>query len=70
MTTIDLIFVWFYILTGITIVVTAVGLAISAEVYGILMSALKLLIPLGVVGVVVFLWRRIRSSPFKFNINR
>jgi hypothetical protein len=70
MTTIDLIFVWFYILTGITIIVTAAGLAISAEVYGILMSALKLLIPLGVVGVVIFLWRRIRSSPFKFNINR
>lgn len=69
MTTIDLIFLWFYMLTGITIVVTAAGLAISEPVYAVLMSALKLLIPVSVVGLCGFLWRRIRSSPSKIIIN-
>ncbi|MFL2688157.1 MAG: hypothetical protein ACJ0HN_06185, partial [Alphaproteobacteria bacterium] len=69
MTTIDLIFIYFYMLTGSTIVATAVGLATSEPVYGILMSALKLLIPVSVVGLCGFLWHRIRSIPSKITIN-
>jgi len=70
MTTIDLIFLWFYMLTGVTIIATAAGLATSAATYALIMLALKVAIPLGVVGVVTFLWRRIRVSPFKISISR
>ncbi len=69
MTTIDLIFLWFYVLTGGTIILTAVGLATTASVFGVLMLALKVVIPLGLIGIGVFLWRRIRSSPSKVRIN-
>ncbi len=69
MTTIDLIFLCFYVLTGGTIILTAVGLATTASIYVMLMSALKVLIPLGLIGVSVFLWLRIRSSPSKIRIN-
>ena len=69
MTTIDLIFLSFYVLTGGTIILTAVGLATTASVFGVLMLALKVVIPLGAIGIGVFLWRRTRSSPSKVRIN-
>jgi len=70
MTTIDLIFIWFYILTGATIITTAAGLSFGTAVYATLMFTLKILIPVSVICIVASLWRRIRSSPFKISINR
>lgn len=69
MTTVDLIFVWFYVLTGGTLVITAVGLETTDTIYLVLMSALKVMIPLCLIGVGVFLRRRIRFSPSKVKIN-
>lgn len=70
MTTIDLIFLWFYMLTGASIIATAVGLATNAAIYATMMLGLKVAIPLSVVCLISFLWHRIRVSPFKININR
>lgn len=70
MTTIDLIFLWFYMLTGVTIIATAAGLATSAAIYSIIMLGLKVTIPLSVVGLISFLWHRIRKNPFKISINK
>ena len=70
MTTIDLIFIWFYILTGVTIITTAAGLSVGTAVYATLMFTLKFLIPVSLICIVTSLWRRIRSSPLKININR
>lgn len=68
MTTIDLIFVFFYIINGSTIIFTGVGLAFGLDYYNSLMLALKLFIPVSFAGIMIFLWNRIRSSSKKVSI--
>jgi hypothetical protein len=70
MTTIDLIFIWFYILTGVTIIITAVGVSFGAATYTTLMFALKIIVPVSVACIATSIWRRILSSPSKIGINR
>ncbi|MGY8714301.1 MAG: hypothetical protein ACKVJ1_10475, partial [Verrucomicrobiia bacterium] len=69
MTTVDLIFLWYYMLTGIIIVVTSVSSLLGAKIFFAAVTGLKFIVPLGVIGICVFLLRRIKSNRLKPRIN-
>ena len=69
MTTVDLIFLWYYMLTGIIIVVTAVSSFLGEKIFIVAVTGLKFIVPLGVIGIVAFLIRRIKSNRLKPRIN-
>ena len=69
MTTVDLIFLWYYMLTGIIIVVTSVSSLLGAKIFIVAVTGLKFIVPLGVIGICVFLLRRIKSNRLKPRIN-
>ena len=69
MTTVDLIFLWYYMLTGIIIVATSVSSLLGAKIFIVAVTGLKFIVPLGVIGICVFLLRRIKSNRLKPRIN-
>ena len=69
MTTVDLIFLWYYVLTGVTIVATSVSSLLSEKIFIAAMTGLKIVVPIGVIGIVAFLIRRIKSNRLKPRIN-
>jgi len=69
MTTVDLIFLWYYMLTGIIIVATSVSSLLGAKIFIVTVTGLKFIVPLGVIGICVFLLRRIKSNRLKPRIN-
>ncbi len=69
MTTVDLIFLWYYVLTGVTIVATSVSSLLSEKIFIAAMTGLKIAVPIGVIGIVAFLIRRIKSNRLKPRIN-
>ena len=69
MTTVDLIFLWYYMLTGIIIVATSVSSLLGAKIFFAAVTGLKFIVPLGVIGICVFLLRRIKSNRLKPRIN-
>ena len=70
MTTVDLIFLWYYTLIGITIVVTSVSGFLGEKIFIVAMTGLKFIVPLGGIGICIFLIRRIKSNRLKPRINR
>jgi hypothetical protein len=69
MTTVDLIFLWYYMLTGIIIVATSVSSLLGVKIFIFAVTGLKFIVPLGVIGICVFLLRRIKSNRLKPRIN-
>ena len=69
MTTVDLIFLWYYMLTGLIIVITSVSSLLGAKIFIVAVTGLKLFVPLGVIGICVFILRRIKSNRLKPRIN-
>ncbi len=69
MTTVDLIFLWYYVLTGVTIAVTSVSSLLGEKIFIMAVTGLKFIVPLGVLGIVAFLIRRIKSNRLKPRIN-
>ena len=69
MTTVDLIFLWYYMLTGIIIVATSVSSLLGVKIFIFAVTGLKFIVPLGVIGIVAFLIRRIKSNRLKPRIN-
>ena len=69
MTTVDLIFLWYYMLTGIIIVAASVSSLLGAKIFIFAVTGLKFIVPLGVIGICVFLLRRIKSNRLKPRIN-
>ena len=69
MTTVDLIFLWYYVLTGVTIIVTSVTSLFGEKIFLITMTGLKLVVPIGFIGICIFLFRRIKSNRLKPRIN-
>jgi hypothetical protein len=61
MTTVDLIFLSFYVLTGITIVVTAIASMFGENIFIRALLILKFALPLFMVGIFFFIMRRIKS---------
>ena len=69
MTTVDLIFLWYYMLTGIIIVATSVSSLLGAKIFIVTVIGLKFIVPLGVIAICVFILRRIKSNRLKPRIN-
>ena len=69
MTTIDYIFTFFYILNGIAIMMTWTGLALGETSYNLMMSTLKIVMPLSLIGFIALILKRIKMTPNKIFIN-
>ena len=69
MTTVDLIFLWYYMLTGIIIVLTSISSLIGAKIFIITVIGLKFILPLGIFAICIFILRRIKSNRLKPRIN-
>mgnify|MGYP001174887982 FL=1 len=62
MTIVDLIFIWFYIVNGITVVTCGIASSLSENIFYLSNSILKALIPLSLISMGVYLLKRIRRS--------
>ena len=62
MTIIDIIFIWFYLLNGITIILFGLSGFISQDVYNFISNAMKLLIPVSLIGLVSYLFKRVKKN--------
>jgi len=69
MTTVDLIFLWYYVLTGFTIIVTSVTSLFGEKIFLMTMIGLKLVLPIGLISICIFLFRRIKSNRLIPRIN-
>lgn len=69
MTTVDLIFLWYYMLTGIIIVVTSISSLLGAKIFILAVIGLKFIVPLGIIAICIFILRRIKSNRLKPRIN-
>ena len=69
MTTVDLLFLWYYVLIGTTIVVTSVSSFLGEKIFIAAITGLRFIVPLGVIGICVFLLRRVKSNRMKPRIN-
>ena len=62
MTIVDLIFIWFYIVNGITVVTCGIASSLSENIFYLSNSILKALIPISLIAMGVYLLKRIRRS--------
>jgi|TARA_B100002003_G_scaffold51782_1_gene47026 hypothetical protein len=62
MTIIDLIFVWFYIINGITVVSCGMASFFSDKIFYGTSFLLKGLIPISLIGMVIYLYRRVKRN--------
>ena len=69
MTTVDLIFLWYYVLTGVTIIVTSVTSLFGEKIFLMAMTGLKFIVPIGFISICIFLFKRIKSNRLKPRIN-
>jgi hypothetical protein len=69
MTTVDLIFLWYYVLTGVTIIVTSVASLYGEKIFLTSMIGLKIILPIGLISIFIFLFRRINSNRLKPRIS-
>ena len=69
LTTVDLIFLSYYMLIGVTIVVTSVSAFLGEEIFILAMTGLKVVVPLGLIGIFGLIKRRIESNRLKPRIN-
>ena len=69
-TTIDAVFAFFYIINGVAIMLTWAGLALGEGTFKHLMLTLKILMPLSLIGFIMYIINRIRLIPSKILINK
>ncbi len=65
MTTIDLIFIWYYVQSGLIIVISAITSGINENVFYNFMNILKFIIPFGICFLVLFVIFRTRNKKLK-----
>jgi len=69
-TTIDIVFAFFYIINGVAIILTWSGLALGEGTFKHLMLTLKILMPISIIGFIMYIINRIRLIPSKILINK
>lgn len=69
-TTIDAVFAFFYIINGVAIILTWAGLALGEGTFKHLMLTLKILMPISLIGFIMYIINRIRLIPSKILINK
>ena len=60
-TTIDLIFIYYYLQVGLTVIITGVTSFINEEIYINSMMAMRFILPISIIVALTFLYRRIKS---------
>ena len=61
MTIIDLVFVWFYIVNGVTEVVFGMSSFLSEQIFNFSTSILKFIVPVSLVSIGFYLWKRLEE---------
>ena len=69
LTTIDLIFIWYYVQSGIVIVTSAISSQLGEKSFYLAMDLLKFEAPLGLIALIVFLFYRIKAVRLRPNIS-
>ena len=69
LTTIDLIFIWYYIQSGIVIVTSAICSQLGEEIFYLGMNILKIEAPLGLISIIAFLFYRVKAVRLRPNIS-
>ena len=69
LTTIDLIFIWYYIQSGIIIVTSAISYKLGENKFYESMYLLKFIAPIGLIALMVFLFFRIKAIRLRPNIS-
>jgi len=69
LTTIDLIFIWYYIQSGIIIVTSAISYKLGENKFYESMYLLKFIAPIGLIALIVFLFFRIKAIRLRPNIS-
>ena len=62
MTIIDLVFVWFYIVNGVTVVSFGMASFLTEKIFNISTLTLKILIPLSLITISGYLWKRVKRN--------
>ena len=62
LTIIDIIFIWFYIVNGFTITAFSLSSLITEKIHFYTSGALKFIIPLSLVSIVIYLWKRVQNN--------
>ena len=60
-TTIDLIFIYYYLQVGLTILITGITSFINEDIYNNSMITMRYILPLSIIIALVFLYKRIKS---------
>ena len=60
-TTIDLIFIYYYLQVGLTVIITGVISFVNEEIYINSMMAMRYVLPISIIVALSFLYRRIKS---------
>jgi len=68
-TTIDLIFIYYYLQVGLTVIITGITGFISEEIYNISMIGMRFILPISIIIALIFLYRRIKSVRLKPRID-
>ena len=69
LTTIDLIFIWYYIQSGIVILTSAISSQLGENSFLLAMNVLKFETPFGLIALIIFLFYRIKSIRLRPNIS-
>ena len=68
-TTIDLIFIYYYLQVGLTVIITGITGFISEEIYNYSMIGMRFILPISIIVALTFLYRRIKSVRLKPRID-
>jgi hypothetical protein len=62
MTIIDIIFIWFYIVNGLTITIFSLSSLITEKIHVYSSGLLKFLIPLSLISIAIYLYKRVQNN--------
>ena len=68
-TTIDLIFIYYYLQVGLTVIITGVTSFINEDIYINSMMAMRYILPISIIIALIFLYKRIKSVRLKPRID-
>ena len=62
MTIVDIIFIWFYIVNGLTITIFSLSSLITEKIHAYSSGLLKYLIPFSLVSIATYLFKRVKNN--------
>ena len=62
MTIVDLVFIWFYVVNGVTVVSFGMASFLNKNIFNFATMSLKVLIPISLITIASYLWKRIKRN--------